>query len=67
MIFCSWKVIRYFIYDNLCDFLLQNEKEIENAYKALIKHLEKCRILALESLFGNLKWKNMMEEVLIFF
>eukprot|EP00071_Canis_lupus_P023777 XP_013975221.1 probable ATP-dependent RNA helicase DDX60 [Canis lupus familiaris] len=43
-------------------FFKENEKEIENAYKALIKHLEKCRILALESLFGNLKWKNMMEE-----
>ena len=45
-------------------FLLQNEKNIENAYKTLIKQLEECRDLALGPLFGNLKWKNMMEEVL---
>ncbi|KAI5943410.1 putative ATP-dependent RNA helicase DDX60 [Manis javanica] len=43
-------------------FFEQNKMKIENAYKALIKHLEECRVLALESLFGNLKWKNMMEE-----
>nr|XP_019587029.1 PREDICTED: probable ATP-dependent RNA helicase DDX60 [Rhinolophus sinicus] len=43
-------------------FFKENEKKIKNAYQTLIKQLEKCRVLALESLFGNLKWKNMMEE-----
>uniref|UniRef100_A0A8C0D8E0 DExD/H-box helicase 60 n=1 Tax=Balaenoptera musculus TaxID=9771 RepID=A0A8C0D8E0_BALMU len=43
-------------------FFQKNEKNIENAYKTLIKQLEKCRDLALGRLFGNLKWKNMMEE-----
>ncbi|XP_057577866.1 probable ATP-dependent RNA helicase DDX60 [Hippopotamus amphibius kiboko] len=43
-------------------FFQKNEKDIENAYKALIKQLEECRVLALGRLFGNLKWKNMMEE-----
>ncbi|KAM9082357.1 putative ATP-dependent RNA helicase DDX60 isoform 2-T3 [Megaptera novaeangliae] len=45
-------------------FFQKNEKNIENAYKTLIKQLEKCRDLALGRLFGNLKWKNMMEEQL---
>jgi len=45
-------------------FFKENKKKIESAYKTLIKQLEECRISALESLFGNLKWKNMMEEVL---
>ncbi|XP_019521038.1 PREDICTED: probable ATP-dependent RNA helicase DDX60 isoform X2 [Hipposideros armiger] len=44
------------------DFFRKNKKKIENAYKTLIEQLEECRVLALESLFGNLKWKNMMEE-----
>ncbi|XP_064441326.1 probable ATP-dependent RNA helicase DDX60 isoform X3 [Mirounga angustirostris] len=43
-------------------FFKENKKKIESAYKTLIKQLEECRISALESLFGNLKWKNMMEE-----
>lgn len=45
-------------------FLLQNEKKIETAYKALIKQLEGCRVLAFEPIFGNLRWNNMIEEVL---
>ncbi|XP_058406303.1 probable ATP-dependent RNA helicase DDX60 [Diceros bicornis minor] len=43
-------------------FFKQNKERVENAYKALITQLEKCRVLALESLFGNLKWMHMMEE-----
>ncbi|XP_045319557.1 probable ATP-dependent RNA helicase DDX60 isoform X1 [Leopardus geoffroyi] len=43
-------------------FFKENKKKIEDAYKILIKQLQECRILALESLFGNLKWKNMMDE-----
>ncbi|GAB5570388.1 probable ATP-dependent RNA helicase DDX60 isoform X1 [Prionailurus iriomotensis] len=43
-------------------FFKENKKKIENAYKILIKQLQECRILALESLFGNLKWKHMMDE-----
>ncbi|XP_028350083.1 probable ATP-dependent RNA helicase DDX60 isoform X2 [Physeter macrocephalus] len=43
-------------------FFQKNEKNIENAYKTLIKELEECRVLALGHLFGNLKWKNMLEE-----
>ena len=45
-------------------FLSQNEKNIENARKALMEELEECQALALGRLFGNLKWKTMMEEVL---
>lgn len=45
-------------------FLLQHEKHFENAYKTLMKQLKECRVLALGRLFGNLKWKDMMEEVL---
>ncbi|XP_039732062.1 putative ATP-dependent RNA helicase DDX60 [Pteropus medius] len=44
------------------EFFKKNEQKIENAYKTLIKYLKECRVLALETLFGNLKWKNMMEE-----
>ncbi|XP_036170756.1 probable ATP-dependent RNA helicase DDX60 isoform X1 [Myotis myotis] len=43
-------------------FFKQNEKKIENAYKALIKQLEGCRALAFEPIFGNLRWNNMIEE-----
>ncbi|XP_014390709.1 PREDICTED: probable ATP-dependent RNA helicase DDX60 isoform X3 [Myotis brandtii] len=43
-------------------FFKQNEKKIENAYKALIKQLEGCRVLAFEPIFGNLRWNNMIEE-----
>nr|XP_033713399.1 probable ATP-dependent RNA helicase DDX60 isoform X4 [Tursiops truncatus] len=40
----------------------KHEKHFENAYKTLIKQLKECRVLALGRLFGNLKWKDMMEE-----
>ncbi|XP_029057540.1 probable ATP-dependent RNA helicase DDX60 [Monodon monoceros] len=40
----------------------KSEKHFENAYKTLIKQLKECRVLALGRLFGNLKWKDMMEE-----
>ncbi|XP_022367441.1 probable ATP-dependent RNA helicase DDX60 [Enhydra lutris kenyoni] len=43
-------------------FFKENKKKIESAYKTLIKQLEEYRISALESLFGKLKWKNMMKE-----
>ncbi|XP_008683839.2 probable ATP-dependent RNA helicase DDX60 isoform X1 [Ursus maritimus] len=43
-------------------FFKENKEKIESAYKTLIKQLEECRTLALEFLFGNLNWKNMMEE-----
>ncbi|XP_008065932.2 probable ATP-dependent RNA helicase DDX60, partial [Carlito syrichta] len=43
-------------------FFEQNKKEIERAYITLLKQLEESRALALAPLFGNLKWKNMMEE-----
>ncbi|XP_024599882.1 probable ATP-dependent RNA helicase DDX60 [Neophocaena asiaeorientalis asiaeorientalis] len=40
----------------------KHEKHFENAYKTLMKQLKECRVLALGRLFGNLKWKDMMEE-----
>lgn len=43
-------------------FFQKNRRTIENAYRSLIKQLEKCRALAFAPLFGNLKWENMMEE-----
>ncbi|XP_029794930.1 probable ATP-dependent RNA helicase DDX60 isoform X2 [Suricata suricatta] len=43
-------------------FFQRNKMKIENAYKILIKQLQECRVLALESLFGNLKWNDIMEE-----
>nr|XP_023492101.1 probable ATP-dependent RNA helicase DDX60 isoform X1 [Equus caballus] len=44
-------------------FFNQNVEKIENAYQTLIKKLETCRVVALQSLFGDLKWINIMEEV----
>lgn len=44
-------------------FLSQDVEKIENAYQTLIKKLETCRVVALQSVFGDLKWINIMEEV----
>uniref|UniRef100_A0A8C5XE53 DExD/H-box helicase 60 n=1 Tax=Microcebus murinus TaxID=30608 RepID=A0A8C5XE53_MICMU len=43
-------------------FFRENKKKIEDAYQTLLKQMQEFRVSALASLFGNLKWKNMMEE-----
>ncbi|XP_062932959.1 probable ATP-dependent RNA helicase DDX60 isoform X2 [Cynocephalus volans] len=43
-------------------FFKENKNKIEDAYKTLLKQLNNCRDSAISSLFGNLKWENMMEE-----
>ncbi|XP_054432048.1 probable ATP-dependent RNA helicase DDX60 [Pteronotus mesoamericanus] len=43
-------------------FFKENKQQIENAYIALIKHLEECRVFAFKPLFGNSIGDNMVEE-----
>ncbi|XP_066243861.1 probable ATP-dependent RNA helicase DDX60 isoform X1 [Saccopteryx leptura] len=43
-------------------FFKENKMRIENAYQVLIKKLKEHRVLAFQTVFGNLRWHNMMEE-----
>lgn len=47
----------------LREFFKQNVKTIKSAYEILLKQWEECRDVELATVFGDLKWENMMEEV----
>ncbi|XP_047407322.1 probable ATP-dependent RNA helicase DDX60 isoform X2 [Sciurus carolinensis] len=58
------RLYAYFMPSNYMNrkFFKENAGKIVNTYKTLLEQLKECRVLALEPLLGNLKWKNMMEE-----